>query len=255
MAERKRTALVTGASAGLGVEYCRQLAQRCEVIIAVARRADRLQVLAQELSGVCEVHCIEADLTTVEGVTRTVEALRQKGPVDYLVNNAGFAPLGQFVETPLHEQRDMLNLHCEATMTLCRAAIPFMCELGGGSIINVSSLGALVPSKGLAVYGATKAFLNYFSQALQAEVAADGIEVQALCPGYIRTEFHDAMVAEGFERERIPTEMWMDPEAVVEASLSALGTGRVVVVPGEGNGELARAVLASQLEDFQNPAV
>ena len=96
MTGHKSTALVTGASAGLGVDFCRQLAERCDVIIAVARRRERLEQLAEELSGRAEVHPVEADLTTVEGVARTMEALRQQGPVDYLVNNAGFGTFGAF---------------------------------------------------------------------------------------------------------------------------------------------------------------
>lgn len=247
MSEHKPTALITGASAGLGVEFCRQLAERFEVIIAVARRRERLEALAAELAQDVEMHCVAADLATVEGVTLAMEALRQKGPVDCLVNNAGFSTFGNFTDTALAQQRDMLNLHCEATITLCRAAIPFMRELGGGTIINVSSLGAFLPGKGLSVYGASKAFLNYFSQALQAEVAGSGIEVQALCPGYIRTEFHDDMAAQGFDRERIPDEFWMEPQQVVAASLSALGEGAVIVVPGETNQALARSALESQV--------
>ena len=250
MAEHKLTAMVTGASSGLGTEFVRQLADRCEVIIAVARRADRLQSLAEELDPRCEVHCIGADLTTIEGLTRTLEALRQQGPVDYLINNAGFAPFGQFTQAPLDGQREMLSLHCDAVITLCRAAIPFMQERGGGAIVNVSSLGALLPGKGIAVYGASKAFLNYFSQALQAEVAKLDISVQALCPGYVRTEFHDVMVTEGFDRERIPQDMWMEAAQVVQASLEALGNGQVIVVPGECNQALARAALDAQLASF-----
>ena len=142
----------------------------------------------------------------------------------------------------------MVNLHIDTSITLCRAAIPFMRELGGGAIINISSLGALMPMKGMAVYGASKAFLNYYSVALQAELAGTGIEVQALCPGFTRTEFHDAMESEGFERNRIPDSMWMNAEAVVSASLAALGSGQVMVVPGDDNRGLARVGLQQQLD-------
>lgn len=250
MPEHKTTALITGASAGLGAEYCRQLASRCDVIIGVARRAERLQSLAAELAGSVEFHSLEADLATIEGVTRTMEALRQQGPVDYLVNNAGFSTFGYFENLPIDEQRFMVSLHIDATITLCRAAVPFMRELGAGHIINVSSMGAFLPGKGLAVYGATKAFLNYFSQALQAELAGSGIEVQALCPGYIDTEFHDQMQSQGFDKERIPQQMWMQAEEVVADSLAALGTGQVLVVPGETNREIVSGALQQQLESL-----
>lgn len=241
MTGHKSTALVTGASAGLGVDFCRQLAERCDVIIAVARRRERLAQLAEELSGRAEVHPVEADLTTVEGVARTMEALRQQGPVDYLVNNAGFGTFGAFPDLGIEGQREMVSLHVDASITLCRAAIPFMRERGRGTIINVSSLGAFLPSAGIAVYGASKAFLNFFSLALQAELEGSGIEVQALCPGYTHTDFHLDLERQGFSKGQVPQQMWMEAADVVAASLAALGSGRVLVVPGEGNLELARA--------------
>ena len=161
-------------------------------------------------------------------------------------NNAGFSPYGEFAGAAIGVQRDLLALHCDATITLCRAAIPFMQELGGGHIINVSSLGSLMPTPGLAVYGSTKSFLNYFSLALQQELSGIGIRVQALCPGFTRTEFQDAMGAYGFDKGRVPDEFWMSPEDVVRESLAALDAGQVMVVPGEGNREIARAGLAHQ---------
>ncbi len=248
MAGHKTTALITGASAGLGAEFCRQLAGRCDVIIAVARRGDRLSQLAGQLAGQVELHPIEADLKTVEGVARTMEALRQLGPVDYLVNNAGFSTFGAFPDLAIQGQRDMISLHIDATMSLCRAAIGFMRERGAGHIINVSSIAAFLPGKGLAVYGASKVFLNNFSLALQEELEGTGIEVQALCPGYTHTEFHQELEEQGFSKNQVPAHMWMQSDAVVSASLAALGGGAVLVVPGEGNQELARAGLRRQLE-------
>lgn len=251
MSDHKITALVTGASAGLGAEYCRQLAGRCDVIIGVARRGERLAGLSDELAGQVELLPLEADLNTVEGVARTIEALRQKGPVDYLVNNAGFSTYGNFADLSIDSQRDMVGLHIDATISLCRAAVPFMRERGGGHIINVSSMGAFLPGRGLAVYGATKAFLNYYSQALQAELVDSGIQVQALCPGYIHTEFHQEMLSEGFDKSRIPQAMWMDAATVVAASLQALGSGRVLVIPGEGNLSMVRTAVQRQLDGLE----
>jgi len=252
MSGEKITALVTGASAGLGLEFCRQLAGRCDVLIVVARRRDRLEQLAAELSGQVEVHIVEADLGNIEGVAQVMETIRQKGPVDILVNNAGFSTVGNFADFGIDSQRDMVSLHCDATITLCRAAIPFMQEKGAGSIINVSSLSTFVPGRGLAIYGATKAFITYFSQALQAELAGSGVEVQALCPGYIHTEFHEGMAELGFDKTRVPEEMWMNADEVVSASLAALGTGQVVVVPGENNRALARMGVEQKLALLQD---
>ena len=251
MSGSKVTALVTGASSGLGAEFCRQLAERCDVIIAVARRRERLVALAGELEGAVEMHCLEADLESVEGVARTLEAIRQQGPVNYLVNNAGFGALGNFDASGIESQRAMVNLHVDTSITLCRAAIPFMRELGGGTIINVSSVASFVSGEGMAIYGASKLFLNYYSQALQQELAGTGIEVQALCPGFTRTEFHDTMVSESFDPKRIPEQMWMTAEAVVAASLGALGSGKVLVVPGDDNLKVARMGLQQQLDSLQ----
>ncbi|MEE4190968.1 MAG: SDR family NAD(P)-dependent oxidoreductase [Halieaceae bacterium] len=236
----KTTALVTGASAGIGAEFCRQLADRCEVIIATGRRLDRLQSLAQELEGLAEVHTVAADLATREGCTRVIETLRQKGPADYLVNNAGFSTLGPFDSLDIDHQQAMVDVHITATLALTRAALPFMRELKGGAIINVSSLASFGPVPMAAVYAASKGFLNIFSESLQKEVADAGIRVQSLCPGYTFSEFHDRDAMSAFDRQMVPEEEWMDAPAVVAASLAALEDGPVVLVPGEGNRESAR---------------
>jgi len=250
MTEKHTTALVTGASAGLGAEFCRQLADRCDRILAVARRSERLEQLREALADRVEVLPIMADLTTVEGVARVMEALRQQGPVDYLVNNAGFTTVGSFAALPVSSQREMVSLHVDAAITLCRAAIPFMRERGGGYIVNVSSIGAFIPGRGIAVYCASKAFLNSFSLALQEDLADTGIAVQALCPGYTHTEFHRELGSQGFDESAIPAHMWMEAPEVVAASLQALGNGRVIIVPGEANQALVRARLQRQLEAF-----
>lgn len=252
MSSEKTIAMVTGATAGLGEVFCRQLASRCDAIIAVGRRLDRLEALANSLQDTVEVHCVVADLASIEGVARSMEALRQKGPVSILINNAGFSPYGHFADLSIDAQRGMVDVHIDASITLCRAAVPFMREMGRGSIINVSSLGSFMPRKGLSVYGGSKVFLNYFSQALHAELSDAGIEVQALCPGYVRTEFHQTMPAQGFDPALVPDDMWMQPEEVVACSLEALGSGQVIVIPGAANREMARAALQAQLDALEN---
>ncbi|MEM8660181.1 MAG: SDR family oxidoreductase [Pseudomonadota bacterium] len=250
MSKENCVALVTGASSGIGAEYCRQLAERCGSIIAVARRKERLSELQRSLSTKTNVHAVEADLSTVEGVTRTLEALRQLGPVHYLINNAGFSTFGFFSDQDIQSQRDMVSLHIDATITLCAAAVPYMRQQGNGYIINVASIGGFLPSKGVAVYGATKAFLNFYSQALQAELAGSGIEVQALCPGYTRTEFQAGMDELGFDKSKIPEHMWMSAEKVVTKSLAALGNGQVVVITGDANAGLVKENLQRQIDEL-----
>ncbi|MEH6516408.1 MAG: SDR family NAD(P)-dependent oxidoreductase [Halioglobus sp.] len=250
MSDHKKTALVTGASAGLGAEFCRQLADTCEVIIAVARRGERMQQLAEELADKAELHVVEADLATVEGVTRAVETLRQKGPVDYLVNNAGFGTFGGLVDSGLDVQHNMVRLHIDATLELCRAAVPYMAELGGGYIINVASIAGFLPSKDTAVYGATKAFLISFSSSLQQEVAKQGTKIQCLCPGFTHTDLHDLDARAGFDKARVPQELWMDTNAVVRESLLGLSRESVLLIPGEANADMVRAGLQAQLDSL-----
>ncbi len=241
-------ALVTGASSGLGAEYCRQLAGRCSTIIAVGRRAEQLQALRTELEAQTRVYPVVADLATVEGVTRTVEALRQQGPVDLLVNNAGFSTLGDFADSSLEVELQMVRLQVDAPLELVRAALPFMRDKGSGAIINVASVGAYLELRKTAVYGGCKAFLLSFSRSLQAEVAEQGIRIQCLCPGLTRTEIHDTPHFTGFDKSRFPDAMWMEADAVVAESLAALEGAEVAVIPGAMNREMVRANLQQQLQ-------
>ena len=252
MSSRKTTALVTGASAGIGAEFCRQLAARCDVIIATGRRQERLNALAAGLEAAVEVHTLATDLTTREGITRAIEMLRQQGPVDYLVNNAGFAAIGDFGEDELQAQQAMVDLHVTATLALTRAALPFMRERGAGYIINLSSLASFAGYPGGFVYSASKAFLNIFSEGLQQEVADQGIRVQCLCPGYTNSEFHDreSMTRAGFTRDKVPADVWMDAAEVVRLSLAALDDGPVIVVPGEHNLHTAQGLVRARLDSM-----
>lgn len=236
-------ALITGATAGIGEAYLKQLAQHCDHVLIVARREDRLLALAEQYGAHCEVQVIRSDLATLEGQARVVEAIRQSEPLDLLVNNAGFSTLGQFVSSDLDKEIEMLRLHQEATLALCRAALPAMCERGQGMIVNVASIGGFAPMPGVAVYGASKAFLVSFSRSLAAEVGPRGVRIQCLCPGYTRTEIHSRDTFKGFDTARVPDELWMDADSVVTESLDALGSDRWLVVTGEHNQDLVGAAI------------
>lgn len=246
------TALITGASAGIGKAYAQALAGRVRQLILVARRQERLEVLAEELRPQgCEVHVVAADLADTVGLTRVVETIRQRGPVDLLINNAGLGTNGPFAEQDMDSQLQMVRVHIDATLALTRAVLPAMREKQRGFVISVSSGVALIPFAGVAVYGGTKAFLNNFSEALQNEEANNGIRMQCLCPGYTRTEFHYTETFQGFDPNQVPEAMWMEPEEVARESLAALETGPVVLIPGAGNRQMMVGAVRRQLAEME----
>ena len=227
-------AVITGASAGIGEEFARQLAAAGFDLTLVARREDRLRALADELSAAhgIRAEAWPADLADEADVAALAGALAAADDLALLVNNAGFGTRGEFIEVELERTLAMIRVHVLATVTLCRAAAPGMIARGGGAIINVSSIAAFFPSAGGANYGATKAYLNAFSEALAAELRGTGVAVQALCPGFTTTEFHDVGDYQNFDRGQIPAPLWMPARDVVAESLAALGGRRVIVVPG-----------------------
>jgi len=222
------TALITGASAGIGAEFARQLAAQGRPLVVVARRGDRLEEIAKTLAAPCEV--MVADLATEAGLS-LVERRIEKGDVDLLVNNAGFGTRGLFWEADSEGQDRMHRLHVMAAMRLCRAALPHMVRRGRGGIINVSSVAAFGRTPGNASYCATKAWMNAFTEGLYMElrVRDSGVKVQALCPGFTYTEFHDVV---GVDRSLAPKGWWLTAEQVVADSLRGLERGRLIVIPG-----------------------
>lgn len=228
-----RKALITGASAGLGEEFARQLAAAGTDLILVARRKDRLENLAAELTqkhGV-SVEVFAADLSRDYDLNCLVEKVRQTEDLDLLVNNAGFGGKSRFYKDETGEAEQMIRVHVQAPAILTRAALPAMLRRGRGAIINVSSVAAFSPFSG-AMYSSTKAFLAMFSVNLQNELLDRGIKVQALCPGLTHTEFHEVA---GIKKETIPGLLWMKADRVVRISLRALDGRRVIVVPGLRN--------------------
>ncbi len=242
---RAPVALITGASAGIGAAFARRLARAGYDLVLVARRSDRLDALASSLH---QQHAIEAqplvadlaDSDDTERVAGVVAELGEAGRLDLLINNAGFGTVGRYADLSLRGQRDMVYVHILATMHLTKAALPGLLRRRRGGIINVASTAGWYPLPGNATYGATKRYLINFSESLQSELDGTGVYVQALCPGFTYSEFHDqeAFRASGFRRERLPAFMWQTAEAVAEASLNALGR-EVVCIPGLHNRAIA----------------
>jgi short-subunit dehydrogenase len=226
--------LVTGASSGLGAAFARELASHGNDLILIARREERLRALASELGerwGI-NVDVWPADLTdaaSLEAIAGRIEALPG---LELLVNNAGVGGAGFFVEEPPGAQQAMIALHVAATTRLCRAALPGMTQRGMGGIINVASLAAFVSLPGSVLYCATKAYIVSLSRTLALETRGSGVRVQALCPGFIHTEFHDSLDRRRFDPDRIPAFLWSTPEDVVASSLDALERGKAICVPG-----------------------
>jgi short-subunit dehydrogenase len=228
-AENRPVGLITGASSGIGETFARRLAQRGYDLILVARREDRLHKIAASVPTHAEI--LPADLTTEEGLHATEQKIRNCPRLDLLVNNAGFGTLKRFWVADLAGQDAMHELHVMATMRLTHAALGPMADRGHGAVINVSSVAAFGQSEGNVSYCATKAWMNAFTLGLDMELHGAGskVKVQALCPGFTMSEFHDTL---GVDRKSIPNFMWMQADAVVDASLRGLERGEVIVIPG-----------------------
>lgn len=245
-------ALITGASSGIGAVFARQLAAQRYDLILVARRQDRLESLATELQRLYPIQAqpLAADLSSPQDLERVEGWIAKLDSLRLLVNNAGFGSTGKFSEADLTQGIQMVQVHIHATMHLCHAALPGMIQRRQGAIINVASLAAMVPLPGSATYSATKAFLVAFSEALQQEVEREGVHVQALCPGFTYTEFHDTPQLDHFQRSQIPRWLWGNAEEVVAESLRLLPRKQVVVIPGRLNrsaAALARSPLTGPL--------
>ncbi|MDP9997317.1 MULTISPECIES: SDR family NAD(P)-dependent oxidoreductase [Pseudarthrobacter] len=224
------TALITGASAGLGAEFARQLAARGHHLVLVARDRARLEQTAADLEQrygtTAEV--LPADLTDDAGVAAVVGRLRDATrPVTVLVNNAGSSLLRDFEQNSVQEEQEQLRLHCAAPLELIHAALPGMLERGTGRIINVSSIAAFLPRGS---YAAAKAWLLMFSRWANLAYRTRGVTVTAVCPGLTHTEFHDRM---GMDKAAVPSWAWLNAERVVREGLADNLRGKAVSVPSK----------------------
>jgi short-subunit dehydrogenase len=229
---------ITGASAGIGASYAKAFAENAFDLVLLARRKDRLQALANQLESDGSIHCeiISADLAEKEEIEKIANDIRQIDNLDILINNAGFATIGHFADIPMEKSMRMFHTHMMATVQFTHAALQGMLKRKRGAIINVSSMGAFMLTPGNVLYDATKSFLATFSENLWLEVSDKGIKVQALCPGFTRTEFHEVGDFKDFDKSTIPDSLWMTPEEVVRLSLKALENGSdVVFIPGWRN--------------------
>ena len=226
-------ALITGASSGLGEVFARQLAARGYNLVLTARRTERLNALAAELvfRHNIQVESLTADLGTESGIHQIESHIATMADLELLVNNAGFGIRDNFRDGSLQKHLNMIEVHVLASVRLTYHALPGMIAHKKGGIINVSSVAAFVP--GHVSYSATKAYLVAFSRALAAELTGTGVHVQALCPGFIHTEFHSTSENKGFKRASIPKILWLSADHVVSDSIQAILRGRpVVCIPG-----------------------
>ena len=226
-------ALITGASAGIGEAFARRLARDGYDLKLVARRRDRLERLAADLSAAhgIQAEVLVADLSSHADQQVVCEAVSKGPALDLLVNNAGFGTGGFFAKLSAERENEEIELNVVALARLTRAALPAMVERKKGGIINVSSMAGFQSTPFYATYGATKAFVLHFSEALYEELRGSGVTVLALCPGFTRTEFQDVAKIDPKELPKWAL-AWMDAPTVVDQALAALGSGSAVCVNG-----------------------
>ncbi len=233
------TALITGASSGIGKALAIELAKRHINVVITARRENLLTELAQTLQrdyGVT-VTVIACDLTAKDSAKQLTEQIAAKNiAIDMLVNNAGFGDHGYFADTKIDKSRDMVQLNITALMELCHHFLPGMVARKRGYILNVASTAGMQPTPLLSVYGATKAFVLSFSQALSAEYKDKNIHITALCPGPVHTEFAERANMQNANLFNAPVMQILSPAAVAQAGIKAVFAGKTICVAGWRNG-------------------
>jgi len=228
--QSKGTALVTGASSGIGAVYADRLASRGYDLILVARNRDRLNALANAISDKTgrSVEVLVADLNSQEELHQVETVLRTDESITLLVNNAGFGSASPLVESDIEKMEEMISLNVTALTRLTYAVAPGLVRRGGGTIINIASIVGFRPEILNGVYGGTKAFVLAFSQSLRHELADKNIQIQVVCPGATATEFWPLA---GVPADYLPNEIVMSAEGMVDASLAGLDQGEFVTIP------------------------
>jgi short-subunit dehydrogenase len=233
------TAIVTGASSGIGADIARELARRGHGLTLVARREDRLRALADELAQAHAVRAevIAADLTDADSRGALPSQLEARGlTADILVNNAGFTTMGHVYKADRAAELALVRTNVEAVVDLCTMFVPGMVARHRGAVLNTASTAAFQPLPGQAGYGASKAFVLSYGRALGAELRGTGVTVTTLCPGPVETGFAEAAgMTDEEAAESLPRIMWLPASDVARAAVEGLAAGRGVVIPGTAN--------------------
>jgi short-subunit dehydrogenase len=241
--------LVTGASSGIGAEIAREFVKRGRHVVLVARRADRLAALAASLGSSAEV--LAADLSKADDRAALPERVADLGRVvDVLVNNAGLSTSGPVAESDPRAELNLVEVDVAAVADLCSRFVPGMVSRGRGAVLNVASVGAFGPLPGQAAYGAAKAFVLSYTQALGQELRGTGVIASTLCPGPVKTEFGEAAgISDADAEAALPKVMWVSAADVARAAVDGLEAGTSVIIPGAFNrvGAAAYRVLPRRL--------
>ena len=239
-----RMAIITGATSGIGASFAKILASRGYHLIITGRRKEKIEKLANELSKEynIKIEVIIAELSDEKEIKDLIDKISKIKNIDFLINNAGYSIYKNYNDTSIAEIEKIVSVHLLTTLKTISAVLPKMIEQGYGNIINVSSLGAILPIKKDAVYCGTKSFLNTYSESLYMEVRDKGIKVQALCPGLTRTDFHGKLNMNASEKNNLEKFKLMPPDVVADYSLKCLAKNKVICIPGSRKRILAKLV-------------
>ncbi len=245
-------ALITGASAGIGAEFARQLASQGFGLILIARRKNKLEKLSKELHEEysVSVEIFVGDLSKLDDNHKIISKIKEIDNLDVLINNAGYGINKTFLQTDITQHINMINVHFTSAVMFCHATIPGMTKRNRGVIINTSSTAAVNKSQMGVMYTSTKTALTVFSELLQDKIKDTNICIQSLCPGFTYSEFHDTESMRGFQRNWFPKEAWMAAEDVVHLSLEAVKNKEVIFIPGKYNQKNSRKIREAKIEQY-----
>ncbi|MBN2444007.1 MAG: SDR family NAD(P)-dependent oxidoreductase [Spirochaetales bacterium] len=233
-AKKNTYAVITGATSGIGAEFARQLAGQGYNLIISGRRKEVIEKVARDIRETykTEVTVVIADFLKQPDITEFIRVVKKTGNIEFLINNAGFGHAEEFFEDTYPHQKTMIDVHVNATTEITHAVVPELRKNGKGFIINVSSMAPMLSSPSSPLYSATKGYINIFSEALFMLLKPDHIKVQALCPGFTRTDFHEKIGMTREQCKNVGIIRWMRPEKVVRISLKSIGKNKVIIVPG-----------------------